>query len=288
MKLTKKTLSYSAYIFGITVFFLYTLFPSDAVRDYVIYEITRGNPDVRVTIDRVSPVLPPGIKLHEVGIAHRNRAIVDLDNVKITPGLLSLFSSTKTARFHGRVHGGTVNGWARVDSRENQQAEKIEGTLSGVQVQGIPALKHLGAYKISGNLGGDFTIDGTGPHRAMTGNLILADCRIDFDQPLIGQSSLKFNSINADLILNKGRLVIKKFSARGKQLNADISGTIALNRGGRGNALNLKGSVTPHHGFLAEIGNNIPAGLLQQKKAGEATVPFIIEGTLEAPEFKLN
>ena len=288
MKLTKKTLSYSAYIVGITVFFLYTLFPSDAVRDYVIYEITRGNPDVRVTIDRVSPVLPPGIKLHEVGIAHRNRAIVDLDNVKITPGLLSLFSSTKTARFHGRVHGGTVNGWARVDSRENQQAEKIEGTLSGVQVQGIPALKHLGAYKISGNLGGDFTIDGTGPHRAMTGNLILADCRIDFDQPLIGQSSLKFNSINADLILNKGRLVIKKFSARGKQLNADISGTIALNRGGRRNALNLKGSVTPHHGFLAEIGNNIPAGLLQQKKAGTATVPFIIGGTLEAPEFKLN
>ena len=288
MKLTKKTLSYTAYIIGITVIFLYYLFPSDAVRDYVVYKMTRGNPDVRVTIDRVSPVLPPGIKLHEVGISHRNRAIVDLDNVKITPGLLSLFSSTKTARFHGRVYGGTVNGWARVDSRENQQAEKIEGTLSGIQVQGIPALKQLGAYKISGNLGGDFTIDGTGPRRAMTGKLILADCRIDFDQPLIGQSSLKFNSINADLILNKGRLVIKKFSARGKQLNADISGTIALNRGGRGNALNLKGSVTPHHGFLAEIGNNIPAGLLQQKKAGTATVPFIIEGTLEAPEFKLN
>ena len=288
IKPSKKTLLYTAYIIGITVIFLYYLFPSDAVRDYVIYEIARGNPGVRVTINRVSPVLPPGIKLHDVGIAHRNRAMVDLDNVKITPGLLSLFSSTKTARFKGRVHGGTVNGWAQVDSRENQQAEKIIGTLSGIRVQGIPALKHLGAYKISGNLGGDFTIGNTGSSRSMTGKLILADCRIDFDQPIIGQSSLRFKSINADLVLNKGTLVIKNFSARGKQLNADISGTIALNRGGRGNVLNLNGSVTPHHGFMAKIGNSIPADLLQQKKAGKTTISFIIGGTLEAPDFRLN
>ena len=288
MKPTKKTLLYTAYIIGITVIFLYYLFPSDAVRDYVVYKITRGNPGVSVTIDRVSPVLPPGIKLHDVGIAHGNRALVDLDSLKITPGLLSFFSNTKTTRFKGRVNGGTVNGWAEVDSSKNQPVEKIEGTISGIQVQRIPALKHLSAYKISGNLGGDFTIGSTGPRRSMTGKLTLSDCRIDFDQPIIGQSSLRFNNINADLVLNKGTLVIKKFSARGNQLNADISGTIALDRSGRGNALNLNGSVTPHHGFLAKIGNSIPADLLQQKKAGKTTLSFIIGGTLEAPNFKLN
>jgi type II secretion system protein N len=288
IKPSKKTLLYTAYIIGITVIFLYYLFPSDAVRDYVVYKITRGNPGVSVTIDRVSPVLPPGIKLHDVGIAHGNRAIVDLDSLKITPGLLSFFSNTKTARFKGRVNGGTVNGWAEVDSSKNQPAEKIEGTISGIQVQGVPALKHLSAYKISGNLGGDFTIGGAGPRRSMTGKLTLSDCRIDFDQPIIGQSSLSFKNINAELVLKKGTLVIKKFSARGNQLNADISGTIALNRSGRGNALNLNGSVTPHHGFLAKIGNSIPADLLQQKKAGKTTISFIIGGTVEVPEFRLE
>lgn len=288
IKPSKKTLLYTAYIIGITVIFLYYLFPSDAVRDYVVYKITRGNPGVSVTIDRVSPVLPPGIKLHDVGIAHGNRALVDLDSLKITPGLLSIFSNTKTARFKGRVNGGTVNGWAEVDSSKNQPAEKIEGTISGIQVQGVPALKHLSAYKISGNLGGDFTIGGAGPRRSMTGKLTLSDCRIDFDQPIIGQSSLSFKNINAELVLNKGTLVIKKFSARGNQLNADISGTIALNRSGRGNALNLNGSITPHHGFLAKIGNSIPADLLQQKKAGKTTISFIIGGTVEVPEFRLE
>ena len=268
--------------------FLYYLFPSDAVRDYVVYKITRGNPGVSVTIKRVSPVLPPGIKLHDIGIAHRNRALVDLDSVKITPGMLSFFSSKKTARFKGRVNGGTVNGWAEVDNRNNQHAEKIEGTISGTQVQRIPALKHLGAYKISGNLGGDFIIGYTGSRRSMTAKLILSDCRIDFDQPIIGQSSLSFKNINADLVLNKGTWVIKKFSARGNQLNADISGTIDLNRSGGENALNLTGSVTPHHGFLAKIGNSLPVNLLQQKKAGKTTISFIIGGTLEAPDFRLN
>jgi len=288
MKPTKRTLQYTAYIIGITVFFLYWLFPSDAIRDFVVYKMTQVNPGISVTIDRVSPVLPPGIKLHSVGIAHGNRALVDLDSVKITPGLLSFFSNKKTARFKGRLNDGTVNGWAEIDSRNDQRAEKIEGTLSGIQVQTIPALKHLTAYKISGNLSGEFMIGGTGSNRSMTGKLTLSDCRIDFDQPLIGQSSLGFKNINADLVLNQGALVIKKFSAQGNQLNADILGTISLNRGGSQNALNLNGSVTPHHGFLAKFENSIPASLLRQTKAGQPTISFKIGGTVEAPDFKLN
>ena len=288
MKPTKKALLYTAYIIGLTVFFLYFLFPSDAVKDYVAYRISQGNPDISVTIDRVSPVLPPGIKLHDVGIAHGNRALIDLDSVKITPGLLSFFSSTKTARFKSRVNAGSVHGWAQVERRNDQPTEKIEGMISGVQVQGIPALKRLTVHKISGNLGGDFMIAGTGPNRSMTGNFTLSDCRIDFDQPVIGQSSLGFKKIDADLVLNNGSLAIKKCSARGNQLDADISGTIALKTANRRNLLNLNGSVTPHHGFLAKMENSMPADLLQQKKTGKAALSFKIGGTLEAPDFKLN
>ena len=288
MKPTKKTLLYTAYIIGITVIFLYYLFPSEAVRDYVVYKIARVNPGISVTIDRVSPVLPPGIKLHAVGIAHGNQALIDLDNVKITPGLLSFFSSTKTARFKSRVNAGSVDGWAQVNRLSDQPTEKIEGTISGVQVQGIPALKRLTAHKITGNLDGDFMIAGTGPNRSMTGNLTLSDGRIDFDQPVIGQSSLGFKKIEADLVLNNGNLTIKKCSARGSQLDADIAGTIALNTGRRPNALNLNGSVTPHHGFLAKMENSMPADLLRQKKTGKTAISFKIGGTLEVPDFRLN
>ena len=277
-----------AYIIGIIVFFLYVLFPTDAVKDYVIYKIRQVNPGINVTIDRASPVLPPGIKLHAIGIAHGSRALIDIDSVKITPGLLSFFSSRKTARYKGHVNVGTIDVRAETDSNSDGHAEKIEGTLSGIPVQKIPAQKGLTAHKISGSLGGDFIIAGTGPNRSMTGTLTLSNCRIDFDQPLIGQTSLGFRKIDADLILKKGRLVIKKCRARGNQLDADISGSIALNRSGQGNALNLKGSVTPHHGLLAKLENSIPADLLQQTKAGKAAIRFNIRGTAKAPEFSLN
>ena len=285
---SRKAIGYTVYIVGITAFFLYFLFPSDAVKGYVAYQLGRVDPDIDISIDRVSPVMPPGIKLHDVGISRGNRTLINLKSVKITPELLSIFSSKKTARFRGRLHAGIIDGWVEIDNRNDQRTEKIEGTISDVRVQTIPVLKHLTPHKISGNLGGDFTIGSAGPRRSMTGKLTLSDCLIDFDQPIIGQSSLSFKNINAELVLNKGTLVIKKFRARGNQLNADISGTIALNRSGRGNALNLNGSVTPHHGFLAKIGNSIPADLLQQKKAGKTTISFIIGGTVEAPDFRID
>ena len=288
MKLSKRKLLYTAYFIGVTVFCLYYFFPSDAVKDYLAYKISQAIPGMNVTIDHVSPVLPPGIKLHEIGIAHGGRALIDIDSVEVIPGLLSLFSSRKTARFKGQVNAGTLQGWAEADSQGGRRADKVEGTFSGIQVQGIPALKHVIAHKISGILDGGFKIAGTGPSRSMTGQLSLVNSRIDFDRPIFDQASLGFKNIDANLVFNKGTLFIKSCRARGNQLNADISGSIALNRSARGKALNLKGSVTPHRRLLARLENSIPAALLKKALAGRAAISFTIGGSVESPEFRLD
>jgi len=75
MKISKKSLLYTVYIIGITGFFLYYLFPSDALKSYLAYRLSQANPDITVTIDRISPVIPPGINLHDVGIVHQDMAI---------------------------------------------------------------------------------------------------------------------------------------------------------------------------------------------------------------------
>jgi type II secretion system protein N len=287
-KISRRTLAYAAYFIGITVFFLYYLFPSEAVKDYVAYRLGRVSPGFDISFENVSPVMPPGIKLHDVGISRDNQALIDLESVKITPGLLSLFSDRKTARFRGLVHAGTVEGKVEINNRNDQHTEKIEGRISGVRVQAIPALKYLTPHNISGNLGGDFLISRTGPGGSMSSQLTLSECRIVFDQPVIGQPSLAFKNVAADLVLERGRLVIKKCSARGSDLNADITGTIDLINTGRRNALSLNGSVTPHHAFLAKIESSIPANLLRQKTAGNQTISFRVGGTVETPEFSLN
>ena len=69
MKISKKSIFYTIYIIAITGIFLYFLFPSDTLKTYLAYRLSQGNPDVTITIDRVSPVIPPGISLYNVGIA---------------------------------------------------------------------------------------------------------------------------------------------------------------------------------------------------------------------------
>jgi type II secretion system protein N len=285
MKISNKSLLYTIYIIGITGVFLYYLFPSDTLKTYLAYRLSQGNPDITVTIDRVSPVLPPGINLHEVGIVYQNEALIDLDRIKIMPGILSLFSNKTTVNFKGRVNTGTFSGRVELDDNSGGQEVKCDGRISGIQVQGIPAMQRLPADKISGVLDGNFTYAKAGPNRSLEGNLTLSQCRIELNKAVFSLKSLEFRNIAADLMLKNDTLTIKHTRAKGNQLDADLTGTIGLT--GK-NALNLTISVTPHHLLLAKIEKSLPMDFLRKKKAGKAPISFKIDGTLDEPGFSLN
>ncbi len=285
MKISKKSLLYAIYIIAITGFFLYYLFPSDTLKSYLAYRLSQGNPDITVTIDRVSPVIPPGVNLHDVGIVHRNNALVDLDSLKLMPGILSFFSAKSTVNFRGRVNSGTFSGRAEFDDNSGGQEIKGNGRISGVQMQEIPALRRLPADKISGVLNGNFTFANAGPNRSLEGKLTLSQCRIDLDKAVFNLESLEFRDIVAELTLNNDTLTIKQTRAKGNQLDADLTGTIALT--GQ-NALNLTISVTPHHLLLAKIEKTLPMNFLRKKNAGKAAISFKVDGTLDEPGFSLN
>jgi type II secretion system protein N len=288
MKITKKSIFYTIYIIAITGIFLYYLFPSDTLKTYLAYRLSQGNPDVTVTIDRITPVIPPGISLYNVGIVHQNRELVDLEKLKLMPGILSLFSDKTTVNFKGYVNAGTISGRAELDDNSGAQAVKGDGRISGIQVQGIPALQRLPADKIAGVLDGDFTFANVGPDRSLAGKLTLSKSRIELKKAVLNVKSLEFRDIDADLMLNNNTLTIKQTKARGNQLDADLTGTIALTGQTGKHAMNLSVSVTPHHLLLAKIEKKIPMDFLRSKKAGEAAISFKINGTLDKPGFSLN
>ncbi len=285
MKISKRSLLYTVYIIAITGFFLYYLFPSDMLKTYLAYRLSRGNPDITVTIGRVSPVLPPGINLHKVGIIYQNETLIDLERLKIMPGILSLFSRKTTVNFKGRVSAGSFKGRAEINDNSGEQELKCDGIISGIQVQGIPAMQRLPADKISGMLNGNFTYADAGPNRSLEGNLTLSQCRIELKKALFSLKSLEFRNIAADLMLKNNILTIKHTSAKGNQLDADLTGTIGLT--GK-TALDLTLSVTPHHLLLAKIEKSLPMDFLRKNKAGKAPISFKIDGTLDEPGFSLN
>jgi len=258
MKPSKKTILYAAYIIGITLFFLWYLFPSDTVRDYLAYRLGQGNPEVTVTIDRISPVLPPGIKLHAVDIVHRNRVVLEVNSLKVMPGLGSLFSDTTTVNFKGDLYEGSLSGRAEIGDPAGGGL-KIDGRVAGVQVQQIPALQQWSVHEISGGLGGNFVYTAEKTTPKLTGKLTMSACRLELANAIFNQDTFEFKKVDADLILQKQNLVINGFSAMGNQLDLKIAGQIKLdNSDFAKNALNLAGTVTPHHVFLAKIEKDIP------------------------------
>ena len=206
MKLSNKTVLYTIYIIGITGIFLYYLFPSNTLKSYLEYRLSQGDPDVTVTIDRVSPVIPPGISLYNVGIAHQSRALVDLEKLKLMPGILSLFSDKTTVNFKGYVKAGTISGQAELDDHSGTQEVKGDGRISDLRVEGIPALQRLPADNIAGVLNGNFTFANVGSDRSLAGKLTLSKSKIELKKAVFNVNSLEFRDIDADLILSE-RLV---------------------------------------------------------------------------------
>jgi type II secretion system protein N len=288
MKPSKKTLLYTAYVIGITVFFLYYLFPSDAVKTFLVQSLRQENPDIAVTIDRISPVLPPGIKLHDVDISYGDMELITLEDLKIIPRLLSLFSEKTSVNFKGGVYAGTLSGRAELNGNRQAGSVKIDGRIAGVRVQDLKQLQRMSAHKISGDLGGDFNYADTGPNRSLTGKLILSDFRVELEAPVFNQKSLDFKNIDAELALSNRNLIIKQCSARGNQLDVDIRGTIGLYEEPNKNALKLTGSMTPHHVLLAQIEKSLPLDLLRKTKSGNSSISFRIDGTVGDPGFSLN
>jgi type II secretion system protein N len=288
-KPTKKTLLYAAYIIGITIFFLWYLFPSDALKSYLAYRLTQGRPDVTVTIDRVKPVMPPGIDLQHVVVVRQRMTLVNLKSLRIMPELQSLFGSRTAVNFKGSLFEGIVSGRMELGDDSPGNGTTIDGRIAGVQVQQIALLKQLSEHEISGGLDGTFSYADTGPSRSLSGNLNLNNCRIMLAVPVFNQKSFEFKNVAANLTLQGDMLTIKQLDAKGNQLDLNLTGTLGLDAAVAGNdELNLSGTVTPHHVFLAKIEKDIPVNLLRDKKTGKAAISFRINGTMGDPAFSLN
>jgi type II secretion system protein N len=119
--------------------------------------------------------------------------------------------------------------------------------------------------------------------------LALTDLAVRPQSPLFNITEVTFNQVQAEAVLGAGRrLEIRKCNLAGPQLNGAISGAIRLANDPAQSALDLTGSVKPHPGFLAEIGQGFPASLLLKNRSGGASeISFRIRGTIENPAFSL-
>jgi hypothetical protein len=67
------------------------LFPSDELIRYVHCRFMQMVPDANLSIDELRLSLPPGLAVENIAVSLKNKSAVQVDQIRIRPGILSLF-----------------------------------------------------------------------------------------------------------------------------------------------------------------------------------------------------
>jgi type II secretion system protein N len=269
------------YIAAAAAVFLYTGFPSEALRAHVGQRMSAALPGLSVAIGDVRPTVTAGLQLKDVRIAHAQKPVAALGQLRIQPDLLSLFRPRTAYSFRGSLAGGEITGQAEVDPGVPAPKVSLNARIGGILIEQVDGLRGLYGSRLSGRLDGNLNTTEAG---ALTGKFTITEGQVELASPLLAQSRFTFRTVDADLTLQNRSLLLRSSRLRGNELDADLSGTIALDQPQAPDALSLSGRVTPHHAFLARAEGGIPQGLLRRRTA----IPFRISGPLDAPGFALN
>lgn len=287
MKNTRKWLPYFLFIIAVTAFFIYYLFPSDKIKNFITFNLNKTYSGINIAVDHVKPAFPPGLRLYNVNFFHTDNPLFTVEQIKIAPGLLSLFRSKIIFFFKGSAYTGILEG--KGEFTKNRPEVMIDGKLSGIQIKEISAIKDFTGRNISGVLDGKFTYRNEKEFGDnLKAELAISGGQLELVTPLLQMESITFKKITADLVMKNMNLQIKKCIINGDQIDGRISGSVTLKNTPGQSYLKLSGRIKPHPLLIEKLGNDLPANLMSKKIFGKNGVHIRIYGTLDNPRFFLN
>lgn len=289
MNKTRKFLLYLIYIFSVTVFCIYYLFPSDIVKDYVMSSFNTADSDINITIDHVRPAFPPGLKLFKVNLYHMNNAFFKTDQMKIVPKLLSLFRSRVIFFFKGSAFDGILEGKGEFTKNRPAEDAIVVGKLSGISITEISAVKHFIGRNLTGMLEGDFTYRRGGKFKKdLVAKFIISDGELELLMPVLNLENIPFSRVEADLRMRNQRFKVNRCTIASDPLEGSISGFVNLSDTLGQSRLRLSGVIKPNPEFFSKLAGDLPANMLPKQIVGKNVVRIRIYGTLKEPRFLFN
>ena len=273
----KKWFLYSIYAVALATFFVYYLFPTERLKTFIVMQVGRINPALRLTIANAGLMLPPGVRLQRVQVDHDNAPFLFADDLAILPHLRTLLSDRKLYSFRMKTCEGDVTGTAEIDGSGQVT---IDAVVAGLRLSGIPFLKRLSANHIEGILDGKFAyVAASGKPQALNINLDINRMAVTLGTPLFTLDQVRFEKVHFDAVLRNQRLEITRVALTGDQIDGNLSGSASLNTDLMHSIVNLNGTVMPQKQFLENSGFQVSGSILAGLKAGGG-IPIRISGPL--------
>ena len=273
----KKWFLYSIYAVVLATFFVYYLFPTERLKMFVIAQVGRINPALRVTVEKAGLMLPPGVRLQQVQVDHDNTPLLFADDLAILPHLKTLLSDRKRYSFRMKTDEGEVTGTAEIDGTRQVT---IDAVAAGLKLGGLLFLKHLSANHIEGILDGKFAyVAASGKPEVLNINLDINNMVVTLGTPFFTLDQVRFDKVHSDAVLRNQRLEITRVALTGEQVEGNLAGSVSLNTDLMQSVVNLNGTVMPQKQFLENSGVQVSGSILAGLKAGGG-IPIRISGPL--------
>ena len=286
---TSKWLLYSIYVLAAIIFFIYYLFPSEKVKNYVTSGFNKLNSDINISIDHVSPAFPGGLKLYKVNFYHMDNALFETEQIKVVPKFLSLFRSKIIFFFKGKAFKGILEGKGEFNKNRPDQNVIIEGKFSNINIKEISVVQQFIGRNLAGILEGNFTYrNGEKLGGTLGARFIISDGEIELLTPVLKLENIYFSKIEAEMTMENQRLKVKRCIIKSSPLDGNLSGLINLKEPLGQSYLRLLGVIKPNPEFLAELGKDFPISLLPEEIFSKKVVRIRIYGTLDEPRFFLD
>lgn len=274
----KSWILYVFYAVVVAAFFLYYLFPSQSLTNYIIAQASRVNPDFRLAAGKAELVFPFKIRLHNVDLDHLSERLVEAQEVTIAPRLLSLIGKKNVFAFSMKVHQGLITGTAEI---ADGQRLILDAVASKIQLADIQALNTISTNRVEGVLEGTLNYAaGNERLEALNFNFDILNMTITLAVPFFTLKKMSFDNVQAEAVLQNQQLKISQVILTGDQIEGNLSGYASLNNDVRRTTINLSGTVMPQPAFIESSGFQIPPSFLDSLKSGGG-IPIRISGPID-------
>jgi type II secretion system protein N len=285
----KEWLKYVIFALVLTLVLLYYRFPSDAARDYFRAKGLRANPSLALSVDRIVPAIPIGLKFVKTKVAIEDmpdRVILRADRLLIRPKLFSLLLGKSKFSFKCLAYQGDVRG--SVGFKEDQKIAFVDTEMAfrNIRVGDYPLLANLLGRPLKGTLDG--TISYSGQYNPMLdgsgeAKLRLSEGSLKLLQPFLTLQSIDFDEMDMEVVLKQQEINVTRLELKGKQLQGALSGTITMKEQLEQSSLDLKGTIEPFAAlFKSDAGTQDTVAFFKER-LDKGPLSFVIRGTMKDP-----
>ncbi len=290
----KGWLGYTLYCIILTAALLYYRFPSDALAGYLRTRINKFNAPLSLSIDRIKPWPPFGLKFGQTGISLKDRPGIEIfrtDSLLVSPEAWSFLKGKRKYRFKCLGYGGSARGCISFDENSTAAPFTTEIALENIRIGTLRYLKDLIGRDVDGILSGTISYSGQGKDlMAGTGeaSLKLLEGRVELLFPILSLGSIDFHEVSMDMALKGQNINLTRFDLKGPQVRSTLSGTIGLKRDLGRSTLELKGRIEPFASIFKNAGGLRNTMRLLGKGLKKGAFSFIISGTIREPKIRFT